>query len=229
VPLKLNPVDRMVACYGRALRVLSENWPVLDGDDPVSPIRAMNEASRVVAERQVREITGGRLSVDDLDPETAMALTLFGIWGLLEFPFHEALNLSKSLNIQMMNKSGGYRLEGRMIGVNQSAPGGRSRREKAEVMGFHAPVVGKGSKLRLARPEERNEARLADPQTDWDVLQGVIMAYRKGDLPVARAYLMKHAGDLQGLVLNLLKVWAAEADAPDLKKEGESILFGFKG
>jgi hypothetical protein len=156
-----------------------------------------------------------------------MALTLFGIWGLIEFPFHEALNLSKSLNIQMMNKSGGYRLEGRMIGVNQSAPGGRSRRDQAEVMGFHAPVVGKGSKLRLARPEERNEARLADPQTGWDVLQGVIMAYRKGDLPVARAYLMKHAGDHQGLVLNLLKVWAAEADAPDLKKEGESILFGF--
>ena len=25
--LKLNPVDRMVACYGRALQVLSEHWP----------------------------------------------------------------------------------------------------------------------------------------------------------------------------------------------------------
>jgi putative DNA methylase len=229
IPLKLNPVDRMVACYGRALRVLSENWPVLDGDEPVGPIRAMDESSRVVAEQQVRDITNGRLSVDDLDSETAMALTLFGIWGLLEFPFHEALNLSKSLNIPMVNKSGGYRLEGRMIGVNQSTPGGRSRRDKAEVMGFHAPVVGKGSKLRLARPEERNEARLSAPQTDWDVLQGLIMAYRKGDIPVARSYLTQHAGDHQGLVLDLLRVWAAEVDDPDLKKEGESILFGFRG
>ena len=43
--LKLNPVDRMVASYGRALKVLSENWPVLDGDDEVSPTRAMAEAS----------------------------------------------------------------------------------------------------------------------------------------------------------------------------------------
>ena len=153
----------MVACYGRALHVLSENWPVLDGDEPVGPIRAMNEASRVVAEHQVREITGGRLSVDDLDPETAMALTLFGIWGLGEFPYHEALNLSKSLNIPLVNKPSGYRVEGRMIGLNPTGPGGRSRRADAESTGFHAPLVGKGSKLRLARPEERNETPSGRP------------------------------------------------------------------
>ena len=33
--LNLNPVDEMVASYGRALRVLSENWPVYDGDEMV--------------------------------------------------------------------------------------------------------------------------------------------------------------------------------------------------
>ena len=37
-PLRLNPVDEMVACYGRALQVLSEHWPVMDGDEPVSPL-----------------------------------------------------------------------------------------------------------------------------------------------------------------------------------------------
>jgi putative DNA methylase len=227
VPLKLNPVDRMVACYGRALRVLSENWPVLDGDEPVGPLRAMNEASRVVAEHQVRDITGGRLSVDDLDPESAMALTLFGIYGLLEFPFHEALNLSKSLNIPLVNKAAGYRVEGRILGVNPAGPGQRSHRAAAEITGFHAPLVGKGSKLRLARPEERNANRLANPQTDWDVLQGLIMAYRQGDLPVARPYLANNAGDRQRLILDLLKVWTAEADDPELRKEGESLLFGF--
>ena len=99
LPLRLNPVDEMVACYGRALRVLSEQWPVMDGDEPVGPLRAMNEASRVVAENQIHRLTAGRLSVDDLDPETALALTAFGIWGLSDFAYDEALNLSRSLNI----------------------------------------------------------------------------------------------------------------------------------
>jgi len=81
-PLKLNAVDEMVASYGRALRVLSENWPVLDGDEPVSPIRAMNEAGAVVAQSQVARLTQGRLQVEDLDPEAAMALTLYGIFRL---------------------------------------------------------------------------------------------------------------------------------------------------
>ncbi|MBW1953788.1 MAG: hypothetical protein JRI66_12045 [Deltaproteobacteria bacterium] len=182
----------------------------------------------MVAENQVREITDGRLSVDDLDPETAMALTLFGIYGLREFPFHEALNLSRSLNIALINRSAGYRVEGRMIGINPAGPGRRSRRAPAEITGFHAPLVGRGSKLRLARPEERNDNRLAHPQTDWDVFQGLIMAHRQGDVPVARAYLTRHAPNRQELILDLLKVWTVEIDDPGLKKEGESILFGFQ-
>lgn len=83
--LKLNPVDEMVASYGRALRVLSEQWPVLDRDEPVGPVRAMNEAGRVVAENQIYKITNGQLNVGDLSPEASMALTLYGIYGLKEF------------------------------------------------------------------------------------------------------------------------------------------------
>ena len=56
----------MVASYGRALHVLSENWPVLDGDEVVSPKRAMNEASAVVSQHQIERITQGRLKVEDL-------------------------------------------------------------------------------------------------------------------------------------------------------------------
>lgn len=123
-PLQLNPVDETVACYGRALRVLCEHWPVLDGDEPVGPLRAMNEASRVVAEHQIRRITQGRLSVSDLDPETAMTLTLFGIWGLGELAYDEALNLSRSLNIALSERPSGYRVEGRMVGINRQAEGG---------------------------------------------------------------------------------------------------------
>ena len=119
--LRLNPVDEMVASYGQALRVLSEQWPVLDGDEPVSPMRAMNEASRVVAERQIVRLTQERLQVNDLQPEAAMALTLYGIYGLHEVPYDEALNLSRSLNIRLDSRPAGYTVEGRIIGINQDA------------------------------------------------------------------------------------------------------------
>jgi hypothetical protein len=190
----------------------------------------MNEASRVVAENQIARITYGRLSVDDLDPETAMALTLYGIRGLYEFAYDEALNLSRSLNIALSTRSAGYHVEGRMIGINQEAGGqrGRSRGAEAEDIGYHAPLVRKGSKLRLARPEERNPRRLERPQTDWDVLHGLIQAYRRGDKPVARAYLEQHASQHTRRVLDLLDVWSAEMDDPDLRREAETIRFGLR-
>ncbi len=226
-PLHLNPVDQMVACYGRALRVFSEQWPVMDGDDSVNPVRAMNEASRVVSAYQIRRITANRLTVDDLDSESAMALTFFGIWGLGEFSFDEALNLSKSLNISILSKNAGYRVEGRMMGMNKQISGNRSLGAAEETAGFHAPLIRKGSKLRLARPEERNPDRLSNPQTGWDILQGLIREYRKGDIPLARPYLEKHIPDNRHVVLDLLRIWGAEAGHPDLKKEAENILFYF--
>ena len=135
--LRLNPVDEMVASYGQALRVLSEQWPVLDGDEPVSPMRAMNEASRVVAEHQIGRLTQERLQVNDLQPEAAMALTLYGIYGLHELPYDEALNLSRSLNIRLDSRPAGYTVEGRIIGMNQDA--GSQRRNtsrEAESTGY---------------------------------------------------------------------------------------------
>jgi adenine-specific DNA methylase len=229
-PLHLTPVDEMVAAYGRALRVLSQQWPVMDGDEAVGPIRAMNEASRVVAEHQITRITRGRLAVDDLDPETAMALTLYGIRGLNAFAYDEALNLSRSLNIALSARPGAYRVEGRMIGINQEAGGQRSRIRgaAAEEEGFHAPLVRKGSKLRLALPEERHRRRLDQPQTDWDILHGTISAFRHGDIPVARAYLDEHAPQHQTRILDLLDVWATEMDHPEMKCEAETLRFGLR-
>ncbi len=227
--LKLNPVDEMVASYGRALRVLSEQWPVIDGDAEVGPLRAMNEASRVVAENQIRRITGGRLKVADLSPEAAMAVTLFGIFRLGEIAYDEALNISKSLNIAIENKPSGYDPNARFIGYN-TQPGAARRTAGSDEsdLGFQAPLVRKGSKLRLARPEERHSKRLASPQTEWDLLCGVIMAYREGDIPVARAYLEQHAENRQALVLDLVGIWAAEVADEALRKEAGSILFGLK-
>ncbi|KKM12711.1 DNA methylase [Clostridiales bacterium PH28_bin88] len=227
-PLQLNAVDEMVASYGRALRVLSEHWPVLDGDDPVSPIRAMNEASAVVAQHQVARLTQGRLQVDDLNPEAAMALTLFGIFGLAEFPYDEALNLSRSLSISLEGRAAGYTVNGRMIGINDESRGGRTGRSSAGDTGYHAPLVRRGSKLRLALPEERNKKRVENPQTEWDILHGLILAYREGDAPVARAYLAQHAQAREQVILDLLSVWAAEMADEKLRQEAGAILFGLK-
>ncbi len=224
--LDLNPVDEMVASYGRALRVLSRNWPVMDGDEEVSPIRAMNEASRVVAENQIARITGGRLQVEDLNPEAAMALTLYGIYGLAELPYDDALNLSRSLRIRLENESAGYRQEGRMVGVNQESRGS-SRGSDDE--GYFAPVVRRGSKLRLALPCERHGKRTTNPQTEWDVLQGLLLAHREGDIPVARAYLQEQADGQERKIMDLLRVWTAEMADEELRKEGQTIQFGLEG
>ena len=128
-PLRLNQVDEMVACYGRALQVLSEHWPVMDGDEPVSPLRAMNEASSVVAANQIARITNGRIAVAELDGETRMALTIVGIFGLAEFAWDGALNLSRSLGIGLHGAAGGYEVDSRGIGVNTAAEG-RARRAR---------------------------------------------------------------------------------------------------
>lgn len=225
-PLKLNPVDEMVACYGRALQVLSENWPVLDGDELVSPIRAMNEASAVVAHYQVSRLTQGRLRVNDLNPEAAMALTLYSIFGTDSFPYDEALNLSRSLNIKLESKAYGYAVDGRMIGINSERSSNHNAGSVGEDHGYYAPLVRRGSKLRLVLPEERNKKRLDNPQTEWDILQGLIMAYREGDVPVARAYLTQHAGGRESVILDLLSVWGAKATDEGRRKEAEALLFG---
>jgi putative DNA methylase len=221
-PLHLGPVDQMIASYGRALRVLSERWPVLDGNEPVSPLRAMAEASRVVAEAQVEKLTGGRIAVGDLDSETAMCLTIYDVWGHSELSYDELLNLSRSLNISVEGRAGGYHVDGRMVGLNREQ-GGRNRQRS-----FDAPLVRNGSKVRLARPQDRTDRRLEQPQTDWDIVHGTILAYRQGDMPVARAYLEEHAADKRTRILDLLQVWAREADEDDLRLEGETILFGLR-
>ena len=126
-------------------------------------------------------------------------------------------------------KTGGYVPDGRFIGYNtQSGASARAARSKEEDSGFQAPLVRKGSKLRIARPEERHPRRMEFPQTEWDLLCGTIMSFREGDVPVARAYLDRHAKGKQSLVLDLLDVWAAEVPDEKLRKEARVILFGFK-
>lgn len=224
--LHLNAVDEMVASYGCALKVLSEHWPVLDGDEPVTPTQAMREASTVVAQYQMTRLTKGCLSVEDLEPEAGIALTLFGIYGMGSLPFDDALSLSKSLNIRLENKAAGYRNEGRMIGINDERTGRRNRDD--EVEGYYAPLVKRGGKLRLVLPEERNPRRLQNPQNEWDILQGLIMSFREGDMPVARAYLQRQAEGHEDKIIDILKVWADGCGSEPLSKEAQRILFGLR-
>lgn len=224
--LKLNAVDEMVASYGSALKVLSENWPVMDGDELVSPMQAMREASTVVAQYQMTKLTEGRLSIDDVVPEAGIALTVFGIYGMGYFPYDDALSLSRSLNISLTNKAAGYAAEGRMIGINDEISG--RQRQDDDFEGYFAPLVRKGSKLRLVRPEERIKKRLENPQSEWDMVQGLLMAYRAGDVPVAKAYLDKHGEGRKEKLVGVLKVWADGCGSNELQKEARQLLFGLK-
>ena len=140
--LGLNPVDEMVSCYGRALQVLSGRWPVLDGDEPVGPHRAMLEASRVVAEEQMRRVAGGSSLLSELAPEAAMAALLLALFGLNDFSYDEGLNLSRSLNISLENRSGGYLANGRFIGVN-GVRSGRACRSSRRGRGVRRPPGSK--------------------------------------------------------------------------------------
>ena len=217
--LHLNAVDEMVASYGCALKVLSENWPVCDGEDMVSPAKAMREASTVVAQYQMERLTGGLISATDLEAETSIVMTMLGIYGIGILPYDDALTLSRSLNIRLDNVGAhGYKVDGHVLGIGTGKKGETS----------YAPVVLNGSKLRILLPEERNQKRLENPQTEWDILQGVIMAFRDGDIPVARAYLHNHTAGNEAKIIALLRVWGDNCGSNELKKETDRILYGLK-
>src|SRR4030042_371034 len=101
---------------------------------------------------------------------------------MAQFAYDEALNISRSLNIRLEAKSSGYNAAGNIIGINQEGRNQRSSRVSGEDIGYHAPLVRKDSKLRLALPEERNPRRMQKPETEWDILHGLILEYRKGDI-----------------------------------------------
>lgn len=210
--LKLNPVDRMIASWGRALRVYSAHWPVQDGDEEVPPTRAMQEAARVVAEEEVSRLSGGLVTVDDLDAESRLAVIALGINGLGDFAFDDALQMSRSLSFRLQNRNGNYRVSDDMVAYANVGEDERA-----------APLAIKGNKLRLLKPEERAAARLDNPQTLWDVLGGLIVTYRDGGIVAARNFLAQHGKRDSEALRGLLKVWAKECRDDELKREAQLI------
>ncbi|ARS54577.1 hypothetical protein B9G99_12330 [Kushneria konosiri] len=210
--LKLNPVDRMIASWGRALRVYSAYWPVQDGDEDVPPTRAMQEAARVVAEEEVSRLSGGLVTVDDLDSESRLAVIALGINGLGDFAFDDALQMSRSLNFRLQNRNGNYRVSDDMVAYANVGENERA-----------APLAIKGNKLRLLKPEERTTSRLENPQTLWDVLGGLIVTYRDGGIVAARNFLTQHGKHDSDALRGLLKVWSKECRDEELKREAQLI------
>lgn len=66
---------------------------------------------------------------------------------------------------------------------------------------------------------------MEQPQTDWDVLHGLIVAYRTGGALKARPYLEEQAAGRTQRMLDLLDVWAAEVGDPALEKEARALRF----
>lgn len=216
--LNLSPVDEMIASFGRALQVLSERWPVYDGDEVVSPVQAMTAASAVVAAHQITRITEGRLSIEDLDTETGIALTVLGAFGTAEFAFDDARNLANALNVVIEGKNGNYTVSDRKVGLATQQAGAT----------YAAPLVKSGSKVRLAAPEERSPARLEKPQTAWDRLHGLIAAYREGEDVLVRAYFEKNCLDQAQLLIDLLEVYRAEIGDEKLQREVDWVRFALE-
>ena len=217
--LNLSPVDEMIAGFGRALQVLSERWPVYDGDDVVSPVQAMTAASAVVAAHQITRITAGRLAVEDLDTETGIALTILGAFGTAEFAFDDARNMANALNVAIEGKNGNYTVLDRQVGLATQQAGAT----------YAAPLVKSGSKVRLVPPEERLSARLETPQTAWDRLHGLIAAYREGEDVLVRAYFERQCLDHAQLSMDLLEVYRAEIADEKLQKEVDWVRFALEG
>ena len=217
--LNLSPVDEMIAGFGRALQVLSERWPVYDGDDVVSPVKAMTAASAVVAAHQITRITAGRLAVEDLDTETGIALTILGAFGTAEFAFDDARNLANALNVAIEGKNGNYTVLDRQVGLATQQAGAT----------YAAPLVKSGSKVRLATPEERHSARLEKPQTAWDRLHGLVAAYREGEDVLVRAYFETQCLDQAQMLMDLLAVYQAEIADEKLQKEVDWVRFALEG
>ena len=92
---------------------------------------------------------------------------------------------------------------------------------------YPAPLVRAGSKLRLALPGERQPAPARPARRPTGTgSTACCMAYRDGDVPVARAYLDQHAVGRRDQVLDLVAVWIEEADDEALQREAEALRFG---
>jgi len=89
-------LDLSIACFGTALEIISEKWPVKKGDGTIiSPDEALDAAREVVAQWFMDKITEG--GKKEVDPATQFYILAWYVFQAREFPYDEARKLSISV------------------------------------------------------------------------------------------------------------------------------------
>lgn len=96
----LQSQDISIACFGPALQVISENWPVKRKDGTViRPEEALDRARTIVSSWFMDRIAEGK--AEELDTPTRYYILAWYMFGAREFRFDEARKLGLSLNIEV--------------------------------------------------------------------------------------------------------------------------------
>lgn len=107
--------DTFIACFGPALQVISESWPVKKRDGTeIRPDEALDRARQVVSQWFMERIAEGR--AEALDPATRYYILAWFLFNAREFPFDEGRKLGLSLNVEVedlirkkvLSKKGNY-------------------------------------------------------------------------------------------------------------------------
>lgn len=92
--------DTFIACFGPALQVLSEHWPVKRKDGTsVRPEEALDRARIIVSAWFMDRIAEGK--AENLDPVTRFYILSWYIQNVREYHYDEARKLGLSLNVEI--------------------------------------------------------------------------------------------------------------------------------
>jgi len=92
--------DTFIACFGPALQVLSEHWPVKRKDGTnVRPDEALDRARTIVSAWFMDRIAEGK--AENLDPVTRFYILSWYIQNAREYRYDEARKLGLSLNVEV--------------------------------------------------------------------------------------------------------------------------------
>ncbi len=92
--------DVFIACFGPALQVISEHWPVRTKDGKtIRPDEALDRAREAVLDWFLDHIAEGKGRT--LDSQTRFYVLAWHIFGAREFPFDEARKLALSLHVDL--------------------------------------------------------------------------------------------------------------------------------